>query len=280
MRRLGEKQPLVSVVIPTFNSERYLDRCLSSVEDQSYERLEVIVVDDGSTDSTIEIAQRHQDKVFTNPRRGRAEAKNEGVERSRGKYLLFIDSDMELTRNVIWECVDLAENEKHIGGIVIPERSVGNSSWVRARDFERSFYEDTVVESARFFLTHLVKAVGGFEENLVFFEESTLPYKIQRKGYTVSARIKSSILHHEEDFLLFTWLRKKFDYGKSVRQYTQAYGDYSGMQTGIRFRFGLFVRDREKFWSRPELALSIIVLKSLEYSATVLGQVYSNFGHR
>jgi glycosyltransferase involved in cell wall biosynthesis len=238
----------------------------------------VIVVDDRSRDSTVEIAQRHECKVFANPRRGRAEAKNEGVERSIGEYLLFIDSDMELTKNVIRECVTLAENANHIGGVVVPERSVGNSSWVMARNFERSFYAGTVVESARFFPTNIVKAVGGFEENLVFFEESTLPYKIQRKGYTVSARIKSSILHHEENFSLSNWLRKKFDYGKTVQAYTQAYGDYSQMQTAIWLRFGLFARDRERFCSKPRLALSIIILKSLEYLATALGHVYSAFG--
>lgn len=103
----------------------------------------------------------------------------------------------------------------------------------------------------------------------------TLPYKIQRKGYIVSARIKSSILHHEEDFSFSAWPRKKFDYGKTVQAYTQACGDYSEMQTGIWFRFGLFVKDRERFWSRPELALGVIVLKSLEYLATTSGLVYS-----
>jgi glycosyltransferase involved in cell wall biosynthesis len=275
MRRLDEKQPLVSVIIPTFNSGRILGKCLSSIEDQSYRRLEVIVVDDGSRDSTVEIAKRYRCKVFRNPRRGRAEAKNEGIRRSVGEYCLFLDSDMELDSNVIDECVSLAESDHSIGGIVIPERSIGNSFWVRVRDFERSYYIESVVESARFFPSGLVKEARGFEEELVFFEESTLPYKIHRKGYNVFARVKSPIFHHEEDFQLYPWLRKKFHYGKTAQRYRRGYGDYSKVQIGIWFRLGLFAKDQRRFWSKPKLALGVVVLKTLEYLATTSGLVYS-----
>jgi len=268
-------QPLVSVVVPTFNSERFLDECLNSLAKQRYRKIEVIVVDDDSTDDTVEIAERYRCRVIRNPRRGRAEAKNEGIQRSFGEYLFFVDSDMELTSDVVSECVNAAENHQHIGGIVIPERSVGSSFWVKVRDFERSFYAGSVVESARFFPAKLVKEVGGFEEGLIFFEESTLPYKIQRIGYNIFARVKSAILHHEEGFSLITWLRKKFYYGKTVHVYGHKYGDYSLMQTSVWFRLGLFVKSWRRFLSRPELALGVIALKSLEYLAVIMGQTSS-----
>ncbi|MCJ7633996.1 glycosyltransferase family 2 protein [Candidatus Bathyarchaeota archaeon] len=271
MRKLSAKQSLVSVIIPTFNSERFLEKCLSSLKRQTYERLEIIVVDDGSTDSTIGIAERQGCKIIKNPKVGRAAAKNEGVRHSFGEYLVFVDSDMELTPNVLSECVDLAESDSHVGGVVIPERSVGNSFWVKVRDFERSFYAGSVVESARFFPTKLVKEVGGYEENLIFFEESTLPYKIQKKGNNVFARVNSVILHREENFSLITWLRKKSYYGKTIHVYEHKYRDYSRMQTSAGFRFYLFVKSYRRFLSRPELALGVIVLKSLEYLAVVSG---------
>jgi len=271
VRKLSAKQPLVSVIIPTFNSERFLEECLSSLKRQTYERLEIVVVDDGSTDSTIGIAERHGCKIIQNPKVGRAAAKNEGVRHSFGEYLVFVDSDMELTPNVLSECVDLAESDSHVGGVVTPERSVGNSFWVKVRDFERSFYAGSVVESARFFPTKLVKEVGGYEENLIFFEESTLPYKIQKKGNNVFARVNSVILHREENFSLITWLRKKSYYGKTIHVYEHKYRDYSRMQTSVGFRFYLFVKSYRRFLSRPELALGVIVLKSLEYLAVVSG---------
>jgi glycosyltransferase involved in cell wall biosynthesis len=271
VQKLSLKQPLVSVIIPTFNSGRFLEKCLSSLKKQTYERLEIVVVDDGSTDSTIGIAEKHGCRIIRTPKVGRVAAKNEGVKYSFGEYLFFVDSDMELAHNVVSECVNLAESNSHVGGVVIPERSVGNSFWVKVRDFERSFHAGSVVESARFFPTKLVKEVGGYDENLIFFEESTLPYKIQKKGYNVFARVNSVIFHHEENFSLITWLRKKSYYGKTIHVYRHKYRDYSRMQTSVEFRFYLFVKSYRRFLSRPELALGVIVLKSLEYLAVVSG---------
>jgi glycosyltransferase involved in cell wall biosynthesis len=269
------EESLVSIIIPTFNSARFLEQCITSIKKQTHWRLEVIVVDDGSTDSTLEIAERYGCNVVKNPKRGRAEAKNEGAKHSSGKYLLFVDSDMELTRNVVSKCVELADDNPSVGGIVIPEHSIGDSFWTRVRDFERCFYAGSIVESARFFPAKLAVEVGGFEEDLVFFEESTLPYKIQRKGYNVFARVKLPIFHHEENFQLLRWLEKKFRYGKTLHSYKRKYSGYSKMQIGIWFRLSLFVKDRERFWGKPRLALGTILLKSLEYFATVLGFAYS-----
>jgi len=265
----------VSVIIPTLNSERFLDRCLVSLQEQSYKKLEIIIVDDGSTDSTLKIAERYKCNIIKNHERGRAEAKNKGIQRSIGKYLLFADSDMELTPDLISECVSLVDSDPHIGGILIPEQSVGKSFWVKVRDFERSFYIGSIVESARFFLAKLVKEVGGYEEGLIFFEESTLPYKIQKRGYDVFARVNSMMVHHEENFSLFTWLKKKFQYGETMLVYAHKYRDYSRMQTNVWFRFSIFVKNWTKFLSRPGLALGVIVLKSLEYLAARLGSMYS-----
>jgi glycosyltransferase involved in cell wall biosynthesis len=269
------EQMLVSVVIPTYNSARFLGVCLESLKNQSWKELEVIVVDDGSTDGTLEIAEKYECIVINNPTRGRAEAKNEGIKHSVGDFFFFIDSDMELTRNAISKCVQLARETPSIGGVVVPERSVGKSFWVRVRDFERSFYSESVIESARFFPAKLAKEVGGFEERLVFFEESTLPYKIQRKGHCTFLRTNPMVLHHEEDFSLMTWLRKKFYYGKTIHLYRERYGDFLGVQISIPFRLGLFMNDRRRFLSKPKLALGLILLKSLEYFATNAGQVHS-----
>jgi glycosyltransferase involved in cell wall biosynthesis len=273
---LDKEKALISVIIPTLNSGNYLEKCIVSLKNQTYNNIEVFIIDDGSSDSTLEIAQRYECKILRNIARGRTEAKNRGINEAKGSFYFFVDSDMELSSEVISECLNLTISDPNVGGIVIPERSIGDSFWVKVRDFERSFYSETLIESARFFPADLVKRVGGFEEGIIFFEESTLPYKIQELGFNIHKRAKSVILHHEENFSLGSWLRKKALYGKTLREYTDGYKKYSSKQLGIGYRLFLFARERRKFLGRPELATAILFLKSLESFAIGLGYVYSN----
>jgi len=263
---------LVSVVIPTYNSEKTLAKCLESIKNQTYGNVEVIIVDRFSKDKTVEIAKSYGAKVLQ-INAERAEAKNFGLKSAVGKYVLFVDSDMELTRDVIKECVHLIESDEKIGGVIIPEKSVGESFWVKVRDFERSFYVGTEAESARFTRKDLAEKVEGFDEDIVFFEESTLPQKIEKLGYNVKARINAEILHHEEDFSFRKWLKKKHYYGKTASIYRDRYKD-SKKQTSLFYRFSLFLRN-ERFYSKPSLAFGVVVLKLLEYFFAALGYLAS-----
>lgn len=84
---------MISVIIPVYNSEKYLDRCLSSILNQSYKDIEVIVVNDGSTDSSKEICQKYDVKVIDSEHRGLSAARNIGIEHANGEWLMFLDSD-------------------------------------------------------------------------------------------------------------------------------------------------------------------------------------------
>lgn len=262
-------KPLVSIVIPTYNSEKTLSLCLESIKRQTYKNIEIIIVDNFSMDKTVEISKKYGAKIIQIYGE-RTKAKNIGLKHAKGKYVLFIDSDMELISTVIDECVKLAESDPKIGGIIIPERSVGNSYWVKVRDFERSFYVGTFIESARFFRRDLALKVGGFDEDIVFYEEVSLPYKIEKLGYNVRARIESYILHHEENFLLSQWLKKKYYYGKTAKVYLSKYRRYAEKQVNPLNRLKIFFRSK-RFWKRPLLAVGTIILKILEYVAIEMG---------
>jgi len=226
-------------------------------------------VDNYSTDRTRKIAAKCGAKVFQLDAE-RAEAKNFGLREAVGKYVCFIDSDMELTKNVIEECVNLMEKNGKIGGITIPERSVGDCFWVKVRDFERSFYSGTKIESARFFRKDLAEKVGGFDKDIIFFEESTLPQKIEKMGYNVKARINAEILHYEENFSIWKWLKKKYYYGKTVFVYRDKYKGSSKKQMSLLYRLSLFFGNK-RFYSEPLLAFGVVTLKLLEYFSTGLG---------
>ena len=263
------KKPLVSIIVPTKNSSEFLGQCLQSIKNQTYKNIELIVVDNNSTDNTKEIARKYT-KLLFNKGPERSSQKNYGIKKSEGKYLFFIDSDMELTPTIIKDCVEIIVSSKKIGGVVIPERSIGNSFWVKVRDFERSFYAGTEIESARFFRKDLVKKVSGFDENIIFFEESILPQKIEKLGYNVKTRISSEISHHEDDFSLLNWLKKKYYYGKTANPYIKNHKTISHNQTSLLFRYSLFFKN-VRFFKNPILALGTLFLKAMEFLFAGIG---------
>lgn len=89
---------LVTVVLPIYNVEKYLDRCIESVVGQTYENIEILLIDDGSTDSSSDICDRWLEKdnrirVIHKKNQGLGMARNTGIENSRGEYICFFDSD-------------------------------------------------------------------------------------------------------------------------------------------------------------------------------------------
>lgn len=110
-------EPLVSVIIPNYNSEHYLKRCVESVEKQTYGNIEVIIVDDGSTD--ISVAEMEQMCaacnnifVYKQSNLNAAMARNRGMEAAKGKYLLFLDSDDILYEDAVFQLVEAAERSQ------------------------------------------------------------------------------------------------------------------------------------------------------------------------
>jgi glycosyltransferase involved in cell wall biosynthesis len=264
---------LVSVIIPTFNSERTLLACLSSISAQEYpqDKIEIIIVDGYSKDHTIDIAKMYNAELIQ-INCERSKAKNIGIKTAKGKYIFFIDSDMILTNRVIGECIAVISDDSTVGGVIIPERSIGKSYWVKVRDFERSFYSSTKVESARFFRKNLVDLVGGFDENVVFYEESTLVQKISNLKFKLDSRINSEILHDENDFSITKWMKKKYYYGITASDYSKIYSDYCQEQLSVFSRLSIFFKNR-RFYSNPSLTFGVIALKFSEFIFMSLGSL-------
>jgi glycosyltransferase involved in cell wall biosynthesis len=110
---------LVSVIIPVYNGEAFLARALSSVFEQDYRPLEVIVVDDGSTDATAQIAQsRPEVRYVYQPNQGHGTAKNTGIEKSRGKFLAFLDADDWWAPDKLRLQIGVLESHPEIGYVV------------------------------------------------------------------------------------------------------------------------------------------------------------------
>lgn len=104
-----KKQPRFSVIVPAYNSEAFLNKCIESVLEQTYSDFELILVDDGSNDRTLDICDLYAKrdskiKVIHKKNGGHTSARNEGLRASNGEYILFLDSDDWLSRQTLEIC--------------------------------------------------------------------------------------------------------------------------------------------------------------------------------
>lgn len=102
---------LVTIIIPVYNSEAYIEKCIKNILDQTYRNLQVVLVDDGSTDKSLEICERVSDKrveVHSKPNGGASSARNYGLKFRKGIYVLFVDSDDYLKENAVETLVSKA----------------------------------------------------------------------------------------------------------------------------------------------------------------------------
>ena len=97
-----------SIVIPNYNKEKYIRRCLNSIFTQSIKKqnYEVIVIDDGSTDSSVDIIREYDVKLLNSNRLGAGGARNKGINIAKGKYIILLDSDDYLYKNDVLEKLD------------------------------------------------------------------------------------------------------------------------------------------------------------------------------
>jgi glycosyltransferase involved in cell wall biosynthesis len=111
--------PLVSVIVPTYNGEAYIGDCLSSILDQDHPRIEVLVVDDGSTDGTEAVVQRFgpQVRYFRQPNSGSAVARNRGLDEARGELIAFCDSDDLWTPGRLAQQVAFLQSQQHFHAV-------------------------------------------------------------------------------------------------------------------------------------------------------------------
>lgn len=102
--------PLISIIVPVYNVENYLRKCLESIINQTYKNLEIILINDGSTDNSGKICDEYAGKdnrvkVIHNENRGVSHSRNCGLDIAKGEYILFIDSDDTVKNNYVFEMV-------------------------------------------------------------------------------------------------------------------------------------------------------------------------------
>jgi glycosyltransferase involved in cell wall biosynthesis len=255
----------VSVIITTKNEEKNIVNCLESVIKQDYpeESIEILVIDNNSADKTKDAALKYTKKIYDHGPE-RSAQRNFGVKQASGKYILYLDADMILSPCVVKECVDKCEREGLIA-LYIPEIITGKGFWIKVRDFERSFYNATLIDCVRFVRKDKFLEIGGFDENLTGPEDWDFDRRMRQLG---NADIINSPIYHNEGKIHFKkYLDKKSYYCKSFDAYIKKWGQDDSTvkkQLGSWYRlFGVFIEGGKwkKLVRHPILAIGMFILR-------------------
>ncbi len=255
---------MISIIITTKNSEIFISDCINAIKNSTYKDVEIIVVDNYSEDKTIDIAKELGAKTF-NKGPERSAQRNYGAQVSSGDIIGFLDVDMCLSENVISECFYIFNNNKNIKALYIPENIFGNSFFNRVRNFERSFYNATVIDAVRFFRKEDFIKINGFDTNLNGTEDWDIDRRIKEIG---EVSIINSPLYHKENHTLKEYIIKKSYYASNFENYFKKWGfdDTTKKQFGFYYRyFGVFIENSKwkKMLKHPIYTLSMYFLRFL-----------------
>ena len=165
--------PLVSVIMPTYNRAKIIEKSIQSVLDQNFSNFELIVVDDGSTDNTSEIISAIKDsriKYFKKENSGPAIARNYGINKSSGKYIAFIDSDDLWYKEHLFKLINYLEDHPKIGMVytkllMVNEKGVEQGTYGSAFDRNALEYNCLMMPSSVLLRRSSLDQVGLFDEN-------------------------------------------------------------------------------------------------------------------
>lgn len=195
------KLPYVSVILPAYNESNYIAECLESLVKQSYprERFEIIVVDNGSKDETLEIAKTYADKALVLEEGNVGAVRNFGVANAKGEILAFLDSDCRVETNWLSEGVQklIAIPNSAIGGA--PSHSNESSNWVQKywilENANSRGHQKDLIGICIFIRKITFNEVGGFNEQVTSGEDTELSIALREAGCLIDIDPNLKIRH-------------------------------------------------------------------------------------
>jgi len=210
---------LVSVIVPCYNGASFLEEALRSALSQSYPDVEIIVVDDGSTDNSAEIAQRFPVRYIRQENRGLTPTRNRGVRESRGSYIVFLDADDRLKPEAIEAGIRLLERNPECAMAVGDHTFIsaegtflaGSRKNVLAAHHYEALLKSNFIEmiSTVLFRRDVFETVGGFDTSLRVAEDYELYLRVARSypvcchsAVVAEYRIHASNASHNSELML------------------------------------------------------------------------------
>ena len=270
------EKPLVSIIVPTYNSTFFLQRCLDSIKTQTYQQIELIVVDNNSTDKTKETAKRYTKYVYNRGPERSAQV-NFGVTKASGTYIYKIDSDFELDPRVVEQCVNKAMNG--FDAVVVhntPDETVG---WVgKIRKFEVDMYKyDITHSSARFVRKDVFTTIGGFNEKITAGEDYDFQNKLNRAGYKTGF-IDAEAIHLGEPKSFWKHMKKFYVYGKDFTNYKHTNQTESKKQ--LSFVRTVYLKHWRNFILHPFKGIAFFIYNLFKYAFGSIGYFVGTYEMR
>lgn len=219
---LKKNDIITSVIIPVYNEEKYLDKCLRSFQNQTFSNFEIIIIDDGSTDRTREIASKYNVKLHTISHGGPGSARNFGVKNSVGKILVFLDADMYIDKNYINNLIRPILFGKCSGTYSTTEY-VGNMDnlWAKCWNITHDILSDKRVNIEENLNNQVFRAIlrdkfvslKGFDPSLGYYDDHSLG----RMGFKVTS-VNNAICYHNnpstltEVFFSARWIGRSIEF--------------------------------------------------------------------
>lgn len=202
---------MISVVVPVLNEEKYLTSCLAALAVQSYKDYEVIVVDGGSSDRTVEIAEEFAVRILSDPRRPVGAARNAGAEVARGEILAFIDADTVASSSWL-ETIAQNFNHSRVVGVTGPTLPIDGDGFDQLLYRVSNDYMQRVMVALSLplfpgfncaYRRQPFFEAGGFDESKVLSEDTHLSLRLTKLGRTV----------FDKRMLTYTSTRRLAEYG-------------------------------------------------------------------
>lgn len=169
--------PKFSIIIPVYNVEKYIDGCLKSVMNQTYKDYEVIVVNDGTKDNSMDIVKKYDVKVIEQKNQGLSAARNTGVKHAKGDYLIFLDSDDSWNKDLLKELSKSIKNNPDVVRFQIQE-TYENSDDVKPFN-EQSFEDKNGVEAFNMISSyHFIENAWCYAIRRDYYKKNKFSFKV------------------------------------------------------------------------------------------------------
>jgi len=266
--------PLVSVVIPTKNNQKYLETTLKALKNQTYKNIEIIIVDNNSTDNTVKIAKKFTDKIY---KKGpeRTQQINYGVEKAKGKYIYFTGAERGIDKDLVEQAVNKCEKEKCDAIYINVITKLDNPNiWQKARAVERLIYVgEPATSAARFYTKEIYLKVGGMDTDIgPIADDLTFQKKLNRHGAVTKFIDGVEYNLDEYDSIIYIFKRAVY-YGWFISRYSKKRPDETKEQYPI-------IRDEYKrhkdiLMKDKVVFTAFVIYKFTQYAGAAIGMVLS-----